>query len=352
MIDKVQRIVRMGCISACAILAAGCWADIPLKQPTPNLAVITSPAQSHIDENGAIIECPKGTNDAPKRVAILHIGMEHPEESRLFPRFQTLFTQRLLQKANLDGTQHFRNMTHISLKPQQISLLGQLDRDMKSQVQEVSRQFDSQLVVSGSISKIAMSQNFDAEKSKGAHPLNNLSGVINRLSDELSAITWRKVSFKLQIFDGDSGESLFEAETEQKISLKSGEPFFLLASSSDQLDRERRMAAAIDTLIDKQLEIIYEVAACTAVRASVISTDNRTATIDVGTRSQTTVGDQFELFQSRLLDTDVNGAEHLLKERVGTLRITRVEPDSATGQIEKLNRAAEIRRGDLVVRSQ
>jgi len=350
MIDKVQRIVRMMSITSFAVVIAGCWAVQPLKQPPPNLAVVTLPSADTIEESGEIFQCAEDTNDAPKKVAILHIGMDHPEESRLFPQFQTLFTKRLLLKAKIDSPQHFRNMTHVTLKPHQISQLGMVNQDMRSQVREVGKQFDSQIIVSGSISKIEMSQNFNPDKSKDAHPLDNISGVIDRLSDELSAITWRKVSFKLQIFDGANGDSLFETETEQKISLKSGEHFFLLASSTDQLKREREMIEAIDSLIAKQLEIIDEVAACTPVRASIIATDNVTATINVGSRSQASVGDQFGLFQSRLIHTDLSGTEHLFEEQVGSLRITSVQADSATGQIENLQRTAEIHRGDLVIR--
>lgn len=345
MIDKVQLSIRMIFIVSFAILALGCSVDRPLKQPvTSNQTTIIKSYSSKTDKTP--LQC------SDKKTAILHIGMERPKDSQHFPRLQELITKRLLQRSQLDRAQHFRDATHILLQPQQVSLLGKVDRDMKSQIREIGQLFDSQIIVNGSISKIEISQSFIRNKNGEDYYLDNISGVINNMSDKLSGISWRKVFFKLQLFDSYSGDLIIETETEHKISLKSGRPSFLLARFSDNEKYEKQMINAIDSLVSSQIKIINDFTFCTFLRDSVITTDNVTATINVGEKSQVRVGDQFGLFQSRLLHTDLNGAEHLLEEKVGTLRITRVQSDSATGQIENLSRTTEIHRGDLVIRTQ
>jgi hypothetical protein len=346
MIDKVTGIVHMVFIVCFTILVSGCGADRPLKQPTPNLASVVATTSEASD---GVLQCGKDSHSTPKKIAMLHIGMAHPEQSRLFPKFQELFSKRLLQRTQLESSQQFRDATHITIQPHQVTLLGRVDSDMKNQLSEIGRQFDSQIIVSSTISKIEMSQSEGAGHSEDAHPLDNISQVLERISDKLSAVSWRKVSVKFQLFDGHTGEPIVETELEQKIALKSGEPFFLLNSPAEQEAREQQMLAAVDTLISKQMEIINQTANCTAVRGQVIATDNITATINIGTLAQISVGDQFELIQPRLIHTDNRGIEHLKDEKIATLRITSVQLESATGEIENLLRSAEIQRGDPVI---
>jgi len=350
MIDKVLMNTGTVFLVFFIILVSGCGIDPPLKQTNSNQTIVMVPPSESSEEP---LPCSNSVNSAPKKVAILHIGVEHPAESRLFPQLQDLFTKRLLQRAQIESIQHFHDATRITLKPHQVSLLGTVNRDMKSQIREIGRQSNSQIIVKGTISKISVSLNDNPIEDSESDTPNDISETIEQISKQLSDISWRKISIKLQIFDSHSGNILRETETEQKISLKSSEPFFFITTIADQEEyearMEERMIAGIDSLIKKQIEIVDEVALCTPLMGHVISADNLMATIDVGARSQLDVGDQFEIIQTRLVHTDARGIEHMLEERVGMLRITEVQSDSATGQFENLSRATEIQRGDLVV---
>ncbi|MCW8983258.1 MAG: hypothetical protein OQK13_04360 [Gammaproteobacteria bacterium] len=346
MIDKVLQKTHIALIVTISLLASGCGFDRPLKKPTPVQAKVLSP----ISENGeSPFLCADNLSVSPKGVAILQVGVAHPEQTRLFPHFQQLFSKRLLEKAQQSSKHQIHDVTHITLQSDEVSLLGKVSSDMNHQVREIGKQFNSQLVVHGTISQIEQSQKDRSYADKDDHLLDNISDVMARISDKLSNIAWRNVTFRLQVFNGTTGDLILESETEQKISLQTAEPHFLLTSPSERQKDEQRMLATIDSLIDRQMAFVDDAAFCTPVRGKVLASDNQTATINIGANSKVRVGDYLELFQSRLIDIDSRGIEHVEENKVGLLRVTAVQSDSATGKIEQLSRTTEIQKGDLVL---
>lgn len=346
MIDKTQLIVRMVIVASLAAMTSGCWLDRPLKNPPPNKAVVKS-ASVHQDDGE--MSCNEVVNNSASKVAIVHVDIAHPEQTQLFPQLQTLLSQRLMKKSLLEGSQHFSDARSVALQPYQVSLMGMVNSDMKSQIREIGRSFDSQIIARGTISKIEAGHDYDEKKSKEAHPLDNISEVIDEVADKLLARSWRKVTFKLQLFDSYSGESIIETETEQHISMRTGEPHFLLAKSDDKRKLDKRMLDDVDSLIEKQISIIDGAASCINFKTPIVSTDNGTAMINVTLRSQILVDDRFDLVQPRLVHTDSQGFEQVIEEKVGTLRITQVKAGRATGKVEMFSRTAELKQGDLAI---
>ncbi|MDH3354142.1 MAG: hypothetical protein OEL79_02870 [Chromatiales bacterium] len=333
--DKVLLNVQIILITLFSLLFSGCAMDGSFKQPAKNQPIVTSKMKGELP-----LQC------SDKKIALLHIEFEHPEQSQYFPELQKLITKRLLKKSYLNRTLHFRDASNISLQPQHLSLLGTANRGEKEQIHEIGKQFDSQIVVSGSITNIEPSQNFEPDQNSESLLPDNVSGVIHNITDKLSAISWLKVSFKLRIFDSYSGELINEIETVQKVSLKSGKPFFILGAPSE---RQKYEKGAIDTLANQQVKIINDATFCTFLKGRIISTDNVSASIDVGSHSQVRVGDQFKLINARLLRTDEDGVEHFAEDSVGMLTITQVKAGASIGTIEYNSRVGVLKAGDYVI---
>ncbi len=314
MIDKVYSRVSTFSLLTLLFVISGCGLDLNTRQ------------YSTSEDLSSPVECTLDRSSAPKNVALLHFDLNKPQQSQYFPNIQQFYSEQLLRKIRLEGRQRIQDVRHITLKPQEISLLGQIYPDSSAQIREIGRQFDSQLVLYGRFSDISQSQQFN---------------VLDKIAEK-SQFT---LGVTLYIFDGVSGQLIHTSSSTHTATRESD--FITHKANSRHNDEIKR--EVVNTIIAKQLDELNKVASCTPLMGRVILADNINATINLGTQSRINQWKLFDLYRSELQHTDARGIEHLVKRKVATLRITRVMDNSAMGRIEALSATAEVQIGDQAI---
>ncbi|WP_172656499.1 flagellar assembly protein T N-terminal domain-containing protein [Catenovulum maritimum] len=271
------------------------------------------------------------TTGYQKSISVVNFNIQHQEQAQVGQLYQlgqvvskTIFNKLHSQSTNLNVRSYTPNLILPAVEQPQSQQLK------FNEIKEISRQSDSQLVLSGSLTDLSLGK------------------ANNQISQWLTgAYGIRFFEMQLSLHDGYSGELLqsfnfqsdavWDLDPKDKINIHSRQ-FWLT-----------QYGQMIDNTLDKAINELENIAQCVNSKAYVIDANSTMLRLNLGSENSVNIGDKFKvLHQANFVDQAGHTRPHFIISPYKVV-VSQTYANSAVASTEDQSYLANIQIGDILM---
>ncbi len=292
------------------------------------IAAVTPLHAAEPEQKPEIIVCSAKDNPVfalRKSITVLNIAIDNHLDAVDMPTLGGAAAQYLQQALQGSGAMRVKDGSGYYLAESSINLLGQQEAGPEAQLATLSRELNSQFIVTGHIRDIA-----PPPANKGFLSLQEES---------------RRFSLEITVYDGYLGSVVFQkkfhTEASGQVSMHGLQPLQAPFLATEY-------GAAVGKLLKEAATRVEQELSCIPLMAEISDIRGLNLHIGIGHDAGLRPGDRMRVFQLRSMGVDRQGRERLEEEYLGYAKITRIHPQAAVMEMEDSALTQQLRPGDLV----
>ncbi len=270
-----------------------------------------------------------------KSIAVLNIAVKHPQEASDMPHLGSEVARYLQQALEADQSMRVRDGSQRDFGQSHINVLGHNDTSLPTQLGTLSKELQSQLIISGRITDLSR---YRVDET----PVDSLLGRLPLTSGLRPE--QRRFALELSVYDGYSGAEIlsrhFQTEAKGRVDMSGLRPLTGEFLASDY-------GRAVSELLQGAAAQLSRSLSCIPMMARITDIDGDSLRINDGNTALLRPGDRLRIFHRRYIGVDGMGRERFQEEYVGDAHVTHIFPRSALLELDDEARLADLRPGDL-----